>query len=297
MPIIKDENIDNYTLIDFIRYIQRKYYPDIDISFMDTFMNMLETEDHIISSDELAKYGILSIKSDRNNLDSGHVKRFLETKKLVETIHFKVQQVQEIYPSGSQPRDVYMLTPYAFKTCLIHSTKQPKYKDYYLILEQCVSYYNKQMIINKNSEIKLLLQKLDKVIETNIELIEEVRSLRKYIDEIREYLRQRAIPPEKDGTINSVVIMKNNVHFSYIRGQDKYVKKQSEVKLSNGYTKIHEFKNVPNGVYLCINIIDYFKMKKMIRCTRNDFVLVTDEINNDELVEIMKEIFEERLMV
>ena len=102
---------------------------------------------------------------------------------------------------------------------------------------------------------------------------------------------------KKNDTMNSVVIMKNNAHFSYIRGQDKYVKKQRETKFSNGYTKILEFNNVPNGVYLCINIIEYFKMKKMIRCTRNDFVLVSDEINNDELIEIMREIFDERLMV
>ena len=327
MPIIKDESIDNMSIIEFIKYIQCKYYPDMDISFMESFMAMIKHKDeYIVCSDELAKYGVLSIKSDKKSIDITHVKQLLDSNGLIENTDFRNVPLQgDVSSRGPSTRKAYMLKPYAFKTCLSNSKQQPKYRRYFLFLEECIEYYNKQQLVKKDNEIKALCDKLDRAhihneqlhadnerlhadnqkllaaskaqIDKIDELIEEVRSLRKYIDEIREYLRQRAIPPEKNGTMNSVVIMKNNTNFSYIRGQDKYVKKQRETKLSNGYTKILEFNNVPNGVYLCINIIEYFKMKKIIRCTRNDFVLVSDEINDDELIEIMKEIFDERLMV
>ena len=305
MPIIQDESIDNMSIIDFIRYIQHKYYPDMDISFMEKFMAMRNhKEEYIISSDELAKYGVLSIPPSKKSLQKDQVKEYLTQNKFIEQQDYEMQIVLIKYTSGSKERHIYMLKPRTFLLCLINSQNQPKYREYYFLLEECVSYYNEQQLINKSNEIKLLCEKLDRSHADNQrhiskidELIEEVRSLRKYIDEIREYLRQRAIPPEENGDINTIVIIKNNTHFSYIRGQDKYVKKQSETKCKSGYIKIYEIENVPNGVYLCKNIMAYFIKKKMVKCTRNDFVLVSDEINNNELIEIMKEIFEERLMV
>ena len=147
MPVIKDESIDNRTIIEFVKHVRNKYYPDMDISFMELFMNMVGVDDFIVCSDELAKYGILSIKSDRKVIDITHVKRLLDDNILNENIDFKVVPLQRDNPNGGpSTRNIYMLTPYAFKVCLINSTKQPKYKRYYLLLEECIKYYVKNLI-------------------------------------------------------------------------------------------------------------------------------------------------------
>ena len=116
MPIIKDESIDNMSIIEFIKYIQCKYYPDMDISFMESFMAMIKHKDeYIVCSDEFAKYGVLSIPSDRNNLLSGHVKQLLDDNRLIENTDYVFRSLQRSESDkrqrGSQTRDIYMLKP------------------------------------------------------------------------------------------------------------------------------------------------------------------------------------------
>lgn len=172
---IENEPIDKMTIMEYVRMIRNKYYPEIDISFLDLYMTLFTndnpTNKFYISSDMLATYGVLSIIDGRNSLQSGDVKRYLDrTKLLIENTHYVFRRLQTAESEngkkkrGSQFRDVYMMTKFAFSTCLIVSTNESKYRNYYLLLEECIQAYDKQQILKLSNENSTLIERLDNLL-------------------------------------------------------------------------------------------------------------------------------------
>ena len=82
-------------------------------------------------------------------------------------------------------KNEYYLHPRAFKKCLMRSRNTNIYADYYLLLEECIKYFNdyqielnkkyiiklKSKIIKKENKICSLEEKLDTIIKNNEQLL------------------------------------------------------------------------------------------------------------------------------
>ena len=128
------------TLKDFFKTIHSKFYPKQDISFMEYFLKLTENEgEFIVHHEKLIEYGIMS------SIRSSAVKVKLDALGLVEDEDYsELQDILQLRPQGgTSTKNVYMLTPEAFKTCLMRSRKYPNqkadptvYSKYYLLLEK-----------------------------------------------------------------------------------------------------------------------------------------------------------------
>jgi hypothetical protein len=144
------------TMKDFFKIIHSKFYSKQDISFMEYFLKLTENEgEFIVHHDKLIEYGIMS------SIRSYHVKEKLDALGLVEDEEYSevLPDIRQNLSSGGRPKKNYMLTPEAFKTCLMRSRKYPNqkadptiYSKYYLLLEKTYKLYTdyeKQLLNNQ----------------------------------------------------------------------------------------------------------------------------------------------------
>ena len=129
----------------------------------------------------LQKYGISSLNSTTND-----IKKMLIQNEFIENKDFKLGNVSQFNNSsgGRGNKNEYYLHPRAFKICLMRSLKTKKYAKYYLLLEECIKYFNdyqielnkkyiiklKNKIIKKDHKIDHLEEKLNTIIKNNEEL-------------------------------------------------------------------------------------------------------------------------------
>jgi hypothetical protein len=127
------------TMKDFFKTIHSKFYPKQDISFMEYFLELTENEgEFIVHHEKLVEYGIMS------SIRSSVVKEKLDALGLVEDEEYNLQDILQVRKNrGTIVKKVYMLTPEAFKTCLLRARRYPNqtvdpvvYCDYYLLLEK-----------------------------------------------------------------------------------------------------------------------------------------------------------------
>jgi len=166
---IMSENTD-VPIKEYIVNIRDKYYPDIDISFMDFFMEMYKSNE-LISVELLSIYGVLNIKPDRTSLHSGDIQRLFKRCHLEENKDYLIRR--QLAPnSKGAPKNAYYLTPKAFKICLISSSNETKYREYYLFLEECVHYYNIGQIKLRDDKLKEMQYKVNDLTE-DLEVVNE----------------------------------------------------------------------------------------------------------------------------
>jgi hypothetical protein len=160
------------TLKDFFKTIHSKFYPKQDISFMEYFLKLTENEgEFIVHHEKLVEYGITSSKR------SSDVKEKLDALGLVEDEEYNLRDVPQVRKNrGTVVKKVYMLTPEAFKKCLMRAQRRPKqtvdpvvYCDYYLLLEKTYKLYTdyeKQLLNNQ-------LEQKDQQLEQNQQQLEQ----------------------------------------------------------------------------------------------------------------------------
>lgn len=302
LPGIENELISDMTLIEYVKYIQHRYYPDMNINFMEFFMSMyMDGNKFCISSDALADYNVLSVKSGKLHIQSSNIQRLLDQLSLLENKDYELVLVREYQLSknginhGTKKRYVYMMTQKAFKKCLMSSTNNPQYKDYYILLEECVYYYDKQQKAKLLEEKQTLLTKIDTLLLQMDKQCEKIDNLTMMVSDIKRLLKDRAVPPEHEDKTNGIAILKNNNNNSYyiIRRQKKTINKAIKDKVSDGFTPLFNLHEVPNAIYLCDHIFSYLKKNKKISCNRNDFVLTN--LSDEDLKEIIIEVFDNRI--
>jgi hypothetical protein len=144
----------NKIQIDIINYVKtvNKISFNIDISFIDEFIELVNKDDCCIHHNMLQKYGIIS-----GGNTTSVIKRLLEQYDMEEYHDFLLYNVvQQKSGSGGSNKKEYYLHPNAFKICLIRSLKTKKYAKYYLLLEKCIKYYNDyQQLLKEQYIIKL----------------------------------------------------------------------------------------------------------------------------------------------
>lgn len=180
------------TLKDFFKTIHGKFYPKQDISFMEYFLELTENEgEFIVHHEKLVEYGIMSSKR------SSDVKVKLDALELVEDEEYSLlRDVSQQWKGsrGIKHTKVYMLTPEAFKKCLMRAQRRPNqtvdpvvYCDYYLLLEKTYKLYTdyeKQLL---NNQLKQNQQQL----EENQKQLDDAKSkLRSETSKLKNQLRK-----------------------------------------------------------------------------------------------------------
>ena len=145
------DNQVNINIIEFIKEINKIKY-NIDISFIDEFIELVSKDECCIEHNMLVKYNVISLKGTTND-----VKRLLEQNNFIENEDYQLRNVAQLRPQGGTSiKNEYYLHPRAFKMCLMRSLKTKQYARYYLLLEECIKYFNDyQLELNKNYIIKL----------------------------------------------------------------------------------------------------------------------------------------------
>jgi len=172
------ENQINVNIIDFVKEVNKLEFK-IDISFIDEFIELVSKNECCIHHNMLQKYGILTLKEGTH-----HIKRIFEQYEFKENEDYLLAKVGEQLSSGTKYKNEYYLHPRAFKICLMRALKTKKYAKYYLLLEECIKYYNDyQLELNKKYIIKLK----SKIIKKDAELIikdDKINELIKKTDEL-----------------------------------------------------------------------------------------------------------------
>ena len=136
---------EKMSLLDFFKNIHSKFYSDYDISFMQYFLELTTREgEFMVHHEKLIEYGVMT--SGRSN----DVNKKLNALDLVENVDYsELRDVSQLRPQGGTSiKKIYMLTPEAFKKCLMRAQRRPRQKvdpviycDYYLLLEKTYKLY------------------------------------------------------------------------------------------------------------------------------------------------------------
>ena len=273
------DNLKNLKLNDYFKEIHSKFYSELDISFMDYFLELCEHENEfIVDHIKLQEYGVLT-----NINSSEKIKRNLERLFLIKNEDYHVSQVgqQSETSRGIKYTKQYKLTPYAFKLCLIRSKNSKEYAKYYLLLEQVFKNYQEyQVLYNKNinkhltKENKSLHEKIDKqssqieellgyakeTKEQNEELNNKVDDLKDTMEDIKEDFKEtadRSVPnPSNDNERHEFILLQHkelDYKFTFLRE----IQKLNENKISKKYKEYNIIKREYNA-----NPIQLFKQFK-----------------------------------
>ena len=171
-------NMIDIDLIDYFKEIHNIYYKDINISFMSYFLEICnKDEEFIIDHSKLKKYKIIT--SGRSN----DIKECLNRLELIENTDFIVRSVPQQQDISRGIRNVkeYMLTPYAFKLCLIRSKNTKVYANYYLLLEKVFKYYNDYKIEYNKIILSIKEAELMKLTKKNKKKSKKIEELNDFI--------------------------------------------------------------------------------------------------------------------
>ena len=172
------DNQVNINIIDYVKEVNKLEFK-IDISFIDEFIELVSKNECCIRHNMLQKYGVLSLKGTTND-----IKKMLDQNNFLENKDFNLRNVPQVRKNrGFVMKNEYFLHPKTFKICLIRSIKTQLYANYYLLLEECIKYFNdyqielnkkyiiklKSKIIKKDNKIDHLEEKLNTIIKQNDE--------------------------------------------------------------------------------------------------------------------------------
>ena len=138
------ETGDKLSLVDFFKSVHQKFYSNYDISFMEYFLELTTHEgEFVVHHEKLIEYGIVT--SNR----SSDIKEKLDNLRLAENEEYNLRDVPQVRKNrGDVIKKIYMLTPEAFKKCLMRAQRRPAQKvdpviycDYYLLLEKTYKLY------------------------------------------------------------------------------------------------------------------------------------------------------------
>ena len=151
------ENQININIIDYVKEVNKLEFK-IDISFIDEFIELVSKNECCIHHNMLEKYEIL--KLDKGTYD---VKIMLKQNNFIENKEYQIRNVPELRPhGGSSIKNEYYLYPRAFKICLMRSKNKKEYAYYYILLEECIKYFNDYQIelqIIKNQRFLIICTK------------------------------------------------------------------------------------------------------------------------------------------
>ena len=271
------DKLKNVKLNEYFSLIQSEFYSDLDISFMDYFLELINKKNEIcIEHQKLIEYGII-----KKTQDSSHIKECILKFNAQENIDYLSFPEQSGKPKGGRPSINYKLTPKLFKLCLMRSIKENKYANYYLLLEECFYYYQEYQIMYQKVLLSGKDEKLDEQFKTINEMKEQIEELLGYAKETKEQneelndkvdnlqdtmadikeafkeTAERSVPnPNDDNERHEFILLQHkelNNNFKFIRGIQKY----NDSKIQKKYSEYNIIKREFNA-----NPIQLFKQFK-----------------------------------
>ena len=233
----------NVNIIDFVKEINKLKY-NIDISFIDEFIELVSKDECCIHHNMLQKYGISNLKGGTSDIN-----KLLIQNNFIETEDYQLRNVSELRPQGGTSiKNEYYLHPEAFKICLMRSKNTKIYAKYYILLEKCIKYFN------------------DYQLEFN----------KKYIIKLKEKNKEnKIIIKEKDDKIDNLENKINQILES---------NKNLEKLLTNTNNKLNTLKSQNNELLDSVeDFIDYYK-KKILIFSFNDEIHHKLDISTEERV-------------
>jgi hypothetical protein len=213
------DNQINVNIIEFVKELNKIKYK-IDISFIDEFIQLVNKDECCIHHSMLQKYGIFSLKYGTSNIN-----RIINQNNFIKDEDYLLCNVAEQLLSGTKYKNEYYLHPRAFKKCLMRSKNTNIYADYYLLLEECIKFFNdyqielnkkyiiklKSKIVHKNNKISSLEEKLDVIIKSNKELLQSNEKLLQSNEESKIKLDETSNEVKKLLKINKKLDKHNHI--------------------------------------------------------------------------------------
>ena len=171
-------NMIDINLIDYFKKVHDIFYKNINLTFIEYFLEICYKDDEfIIDHSKLKKYKIIT--SGRSN----DIKDCLNRLELEENVDYIIRNVpqKEDISRGIRIVKEYMLTPYAFKLCLIRSKNTKIYANYYLLLEKVFKYYNDYRIEYNKLMLYIKDEELFKLTKNNKKKSKKIEELNNFI--------------------------------------------------------------------------------------------------------------------
>ena len=315
------DNQVNVNIIDFVKEVNKLEFK-IDITFIDEFIELVSKNECCIHHNMLEKYEVLK-------LDKGttRVKELLEQNNFIEKKDFNLSNIREVRKNrGTVIKNEYYLHPRAFKLCLMRSKNKKEYAYYYLLLEECIKYYNDYKDKMKQTEINRLMNKMDvlhidnkethnkldkahedneKLHEDNKIIIEQLKAsnenlvtLQDEFDIVHEKLDDR-VPNAKQKKISErFVVLKHDTENMYyiITRKERTIKISIDRMADSGYHQIIiQYECCPNARLLLNemkdNMKEYYKFSNKGNC--REFKLLKTE---NSFINKLTELYNSRRM-
>jgi len=215
--------IDNLTKVDLITYfrnVQSYYYNDIDITFMDYFLDNYTGKNKFnISTDKFIEYNIISYKRVNKQ-----IKKLISKNNLIEGEDYSINVVGDnIFPykfftsSVFVSKAIYTFNANSFKLCLLKSDNSNKYIKYYLLLEKIFKgyieyqyYINTKISLIKDNKIDnktQLIKKQLKIMNTQSKIMNDqnnkIKELLIFANEIKN---------KTDNIDKNIISINNNMN-------------------------------------------------------------------------------------
>ncbi len=178
--------------MEFFTEIHDQFYPNVEIEFMEEFVNMLyHTGEFVVEGEKLRKYGIMT--SDR----SSNIRKKLDDLGLIKDEDYQLLDVQQLRPQGGTSiKKQYLLTPAAFKKCLMRAQRRANqpvdptiYIDYFQLFEATFELYR---IYQDSYSKKIISMKDDKIDRLEATLKEQGSKHRDELAETMRLMREEA---------------------------------------------------------------------------------------------------------
>ena len=298
-----DNNID-IIIIDYVKEINKLIYK-MNISFIDNFLNLVGKNEICIPHKYLIDYGIVTT-DNRSSVIIRILNQFDAIENIDYLLHNVVQQIKPGRGGGAKHTIEYTLHPRLFKLCLMRSKNTLKYAKYYLLLEECIKYYNDYQLEMKQTEVNRLIKNLDitnnelkEIKEQNTQILNELKetnenlvSLQDEFDVIHDKLDERVPNAKKDDTSERFVLLKHDTEQKYyiVTRKKRTMKMTLDRLMKSGYKNILiQYDCCPNAHKLFDNMkdnmTDYYKFITNGNC-REITLLRTEKEYIDKLTEL-----------
>ena len=270
------------TIIDYVKELNEKYF-NIDISFIDDFIDMVNKEGFNISHEMFYKYEIL-VKTDSHD-----VLRILENNNFEDGVDYA--RSVTVIDGSSKNKNIYMMTSDVFKMICMRSLKTKKYAQYFILLEKCIKYYNDYQFLKIQNKLDIICNdrvlNLDNpekkerfiIVFRNEALINQYAVIRTQIKHVKDILRKIG-HEESDIIINIPCCYANNL-YNKIKEQLKnhiiFEKKYLYINKDNGYCE--EWSIDPNQMENKYNHVSITRNIGLIDISEEEFINKIYEID------------------
>ena len=303
-----NNNID-INIINYVKKVNNFIY-NIDISFIDKFIDLVEKDEICIPHELLIEYGVVTTERSNNVL------QMFDQFDAIENKDYDLLNVQQVRKQGGTViKKEYTLHPRLFKLCLMRSKNTLKYSKYYLLLEECIKYYNDYKDKMKQTEINRLMNKMDITNNKLDNVISELKESNEQLKESNEQLKESnenlvslhdefdivheklddRVPNAKQKKISErFVVLKHDTENMYyiITRKERTIKLSIDRMKDSGYNEIIiQYECCPNARLLLNemkdNMKEYYKFNNKGNCrefkllkTEEEYIIKLTELYN-----------------